>query len=200
MTETTGARDWTPLEGALEAAGADEQEFVEEAVAVLRHALRRARPQDPATQFSAGDAELLRTGGFSLEPRGRDEPDVVARTAARAAVMLVEARTTSEVAIALQVSAARVRQRAADGSLYAIRDGDEWRFPRWQFDPASGREIRGVAVVIRHLAATLHPIAVHRFFTESVPDLEIDDTPVSPVAWLSTGGDPALVVAMAASL
>lgn len=200
MSEPAGARNWAPLESALEAAGTDEGEFVREAVAVLTASIRHAQSDHPASQFSASEADALLAGGFTLEPQRAGESDMIARTAARAAVLLVLAVTTADVAAALGVSSARVRQRATDRTLYAIRDADEWRFPRWQFDPETGREIPGLAAVLPSLPATLHPIAVYRFLSEPNPDLEIDDRPASPVSWLASGGDPEPVAAIAAGL
>jgi hypothetical protein len=200
MAQATRRPDWSPLEDALEAVGADENEFLEEAVIVLGEGLRRRRPGDPTSMFSVADAEVLRKGGLTLESRRHGEPDVVARTAARAAVMLFQAKTTAEVADALRVSATRVRQRAVERTLYAIRDGGEWRFPRWQFDPQAGREIPGLAAVIPSLSPRLHPIAVYRFLTEPSPDLEVEDQAMSPISWLSTGGDPGPVAEIAATL
>jgi hypothetical protein len=191
---------WSPLEEALEAVGADAHEFLDEAVIALGEGLQRRRPGDPASMFSAADADVLRKGGLALESRREGEPDVVARTAARAAVMLVQAKTTAEVADALKVSATRIRQRAVQRTLYAIRDGGEWRYPRWQFDPEAGREIPGLADVLPSLSPRLHPIAVYRFLTEPSPDLELDDQPVSPISWLATGGDPGPVADIAAAL
>ena len=200
MAKAARRPDWSPLEDALEALGADEHEFLEEAVIALGEGLRRGQPGDPASQLSGPEASLLRLGGFALEPRCPGEPDVAARTAARAAVMLFQAKTASEVGVALRVSATRIRQRAIERTLYAIRDGGEWRFPRWQFDPGTGREVPGLAAVIPLLSPDLHPIAVYRFLTEPCPDLEIEDEPVSPISWLSSGGDPGPVGAIAAAL
>jgi hypothetical protein len=200
MAQAARRHDWSPLEDALESLGADERDFLEEAVIVLGEGLHRPRPGDPTTMFSVADAVVLRTGGFSLESRRQGEPDVVARTAARAAVMLFQAKTTAEVADALKVSATRIRQRAVERTLYAIRDGGEWRFPGWQFDPQAGQEIPGLAAVIPSFSPHLHPIAVYRFLTEPSPDLEIEDQAMSPISWLSTGGDPGPVADIAATL
>jgi hypothetical protein len=200
MALTARRHDWSPLEDALESVGADERDFLEEAVIVLGEGLLRRRPGDPTSLFPLADAAVLRAGGFTLESRHPGEPDAVARTAARAAVMLVQAKTTAEVANALKVSATRIRQRAGERTLYAIRDGGEWRFPRWQFDPEAGREIPGLAEVLPSLSPRLHPIAVYRFLTEPSPDLELDDQPVSPISWLATGGDPGPIADIAAAL
>ena len=200
MAQAARRPKWSPLEDALEAVGADEHEFLEEAVVALGEGLRRRRPGDPASMFSAADAYVLRSGGLTLESRRDGEPDLVARTAARTAVMLVQAKTTAEVAVALKVSATRIRQRAVERTLYAIRGGGEWRFPRWQFDLQAGREVPGLAAVIPSFSPHLHPMAVYQFLTEPCPDLEIADQAVSPISWLATGGDPGLVADIAAAL
>jgi hypothetical protein len=198
MTETTSP--WVALRTALREAGADEAEFLDEAVRVVRSGLSRQPSIDPGSQFTQAEIEVLLRGGLSLEPRRASEPDVAARTAAGASVMFIEAKTAGDVAKALGVSAARIRQRATERSLYAIRSGEMWRFPTWQFDPRTGHEIAGLASVIPSFSPTLHPIAVFRFLEEPNPDLEIDDEPTSPFRWLATGGDPAPVAEIAAAL
>jgi hypothetical protein len=198
MAETP--RPWLALRSALQEAGADETEFLDEAVSLLRNGLSRQPSIDPKSQFTQAEVEILRRGGLALEPRSVSEPDVIARTAARASVMFIESKTAGDVAKTLGVSAARVRQRAIERTLYAIRNGDTWRFPAWQFDPDTGHEILGLAAVIPSISRTLHPIAVFRFLDEPSPDLEIDDEPTSPLRWLATGGDPAPVAEIAAAL
>jgi hypothetical protein len=198
MTETSSS--WGALRAALLEAGSDETEFLDEAVRVVRSGLARQTSIEPQSQFTQAEAKSLRHGGLSLEPRNASEPDIVARTAARASVMFIEAKSAGDVAKALGVSAARIRQRAVDRTLYAIRTGETWRFPAWQFDPDTGHEVPGLASVISSFSPTLHPIAVYRFLDAPSPDLEIDDEPVSPLRWLATGGDPTPVAEIAAAL
>ena len=197
---TEAAQPWMALRAALREVGADESEFLDEAISAIRNGLSRLPSVEPNSQFTPAEVQILRRGGLVLEPRSVSEPDIVARTAARAAVMFIEARTAGAVAKTLGVSAARVRQRASERTLYAIRIGDVWRFPAWQFDPNTGHEILGLAAVIPSLPRTLHPMAVFRFLDEPSPDLEIDDKPTSPFRWLATGGDPAPVAEIAAGL
>jgi hypothetical protein len=199
-TMTATARPWLALQAALHEAGADENEFLDEAVSLLRSGLSRQPAVDPKSQFTHTEVDILRLGGLTLEPKSVSEPDVIARTAARAAVMFIEAKSAADVAKTLGVSATRVRQRAIERTLYAIRNGDVWRFPTWQFDADTGHEVLGLASVIPSIPRTLHPIAVFRFLDEPSPDLEIDDAPTSPLRWLATGGDPALVAELAAAL
>ena len=194
------ARDWVELETALDEVGASRDEFIDAARIVLLDGLRRAQADDPASLFSEAEAEVLRAAGFSLEARSTNEPDVVARTAAQGAVIVAEAKTAAQVARAMEVTASRVRQRATDRTLVAIRDGDEWRFPSWQFDPETGKEIRGLATVIRAMPSGLHPLAMFRFMTQPNPDLDVNDLPVSPIAWLIGGGDTEPVAQLAAGL
>jgi hypothetical protein len=198
MTETT--RPWSALRAALREAGADETEFLDEAVRVFRNGLSRQPAADPRSQFTQAEVASLRRGGLSLEPRSASEPDMVARTAARTSVMSIEAKTAGDVAKALGVTAARVRQRATERTLYAIRSSETLRFPAWQFDPHTGHEIRGLAAVLPAFSPTLHPIAVYRFLDEPSPDLEIDLEPTSPLRWLEMGGDPAPVAEIASAL
>lgn len=195
----TARNEWVSLERALNEAGVPKREFESVAVVALGEISRRGSGEGPTNLFTEEEARILGEGGLDLSPRRPDEPDVVVRTAARYAVMLVQAKSATEVAHDLGVTSARIRQRASERTLYGIRDGDEWRFPGWQFD-ASGRPIRGLGAVFPVMPRDLHPIAVFRFLSEPSPDLEIEDEPVSPLAWLATGGDPAPVGAIAATL
>jgi len=195
----TARNQWMSLKRALDDAGVPAREFESVAVVALGQIMRRRPAEEPANLFTEDEARILGEGGLDLSPRRPGEPDVVVRTAARYAVMLVQAKSATEVAHSLGVTSARVRQRALERTLYGIRDRDEWRFPGWQFDD-SGRPIRGLGAVFPVMSRDLHPIAVFRFLSEPSPDLEIDENPVSPLAWLATGGDPEPVAAIAATL
>ncbi len=185
------------LEHALETAGIDGDRFVDHAVS----ALSEVRPwivADPATQFSSDEFEALEAGGLDMSPRRLDEADPIAETAARFAALLADSATSEEVATLLHVTRARVRQRALERTLFAIREGDEWRFPRIQF--SGGAQISGLAAALPALPRDLHPVVAWRFLTEPNVDLEIVDQPVAPLAWLRSGGDPAAVAAIARDL
>jgi len=198
-TQSAGSPRWASVSRELSARGLDEAELVRAVLAALRSSADEPPAVDPAGRFTPEDARLLRTGGLTLEARTDREPDVRLETMARLATTFLDAMDTATVARDLGVSTARIRQRAAARSLYAVREGAEWRFPRWQFE-ASGAAIPGVAEVVAALPAGLHPVAVERFFTEPCPDLEIDDTPVPPVLWLRAGGDPRTVATIAGTL
>ena len=195
----TARNELVSLKRALNDAGVPEREFESVAVVALNQIPRRGSGEEPTNLFTEEEARILGEVGLDISPRRPNEPDVVVLTAAGYAVMLVQAKSASEVANDLGVTSARIRQRASERTLYGIRDGDEWRFPGWQFD-ASGRPIRGLGAVFPVMSRDLHPIAVFRFLSEPSPDLEIEDEPVSPLALLATGGNPEPVAAIAATL
>lgn len=179
------------LETALGEAGISQARFLDSAATAVSQ-MRRRWVADPAAQFSDEEQATLRAGNFDLSPlEAADDPagDPVARSAARFAALLADSSDVSEVAAQLAVTPARIRQRASERSLYALREADELRFPRWQFD-INGQPIRGLARVVAALPADLHPVASWRFLTEPIADLEVDGVPVSPLTWLESGGGP----------
>lgn len=157
--------------------------------------LRSAPATDPGSQLGEHELAALRAGGLDLSPARPSEPDPVVDTAAQYTALLADSVDVAEAARILSVTPARVRQRAQERTLFALRVGEEWRFPRAQF--ADGMQLHGLAAVVRALPADLHPVAAWRFLNEPDPDLELDGTPVSPVAWLCSGGaaDPILAIA-----
>jgi hypothetical protein len=183
----------------LDDAGIDEDRFARAAARAIEE-LRapEARIDDPASQLSGGDVERLRVGGLDLAPRRRREPDPVGDAAARYAAILADSEDVGAVAQRLGVTRARVRQRASERTLLAIREGDEWRFPRAQF--ADGAPVRGLPAVSLALPVDLHPVAVWSFLNDPSPDLTVDDRPSSPLDWLRSGGSPEAVAAMAREL
>jgi len=185
------------LESALHAAGINEARFVEVAVTAIS-ALRSARVKEPATQFSADERAALTAGGLDLTPRRSSDPDPIADTSARFAALLADSADVAEVAEYLAVTRARIRQRAIERTLFAIREDQEWRFPRAQF--VGGTVLRGLPAVVSALPADLHPVAAWRFLTEPNPDFELVDTPQSPMSWLQSGGSPEPVAAVAREL
>ena len=199
MAQTRPRSEWARLERALQDKGIDRNDFERQAVRVIEGAWRSPAEQDPASTFTEAEARILADGGLDLAPGRQHEPDITLRTATALAVIEVDGARVAEVAAALHVSPARIRQRALERTLYAIRVDDEWRFPRWQFDD-EGRPIPGIATVMASLSRGVHPVAVWRFLSEPNPDLEILDEPVSPLAWLRSGGDPAPVAAVAREL
>jgi hypothetical protein len=158
---------------------------------------------DPASQVSEAERRQLEAGGLDLTPRRRRDGEVLAESAARHAALLADSEDVGEVAERLGVTRARVRQRALERSLIAMREGDEWRFPRAQFAAApdgSSAPIRGLPAVSLALPRDLHPVAAWRFLSEPNGDLELEGRPVAPLDWLRSGGAPDPIVAIAREL
>jgi hypothetical protein len=185
------------LESALNAAGINQERFVKVAVMAISD-LRSNRVTDPATQFTDDERAALIAGGLDLTGRHSVEPDPMADTAARFSALLADSADAAEVAAILRVTRARVRQRAIERTLFAIRENDEWRFPRAQF--VDGAPLRGLSSVVSAIPADLHPVAAWRFLTEPSPDLDLANEPVSPMTWLRSGGSPEPLVAIAREL
>ncbi|MGO9100830.1 MAG: hypothetical protein ACLP9Y_15850 [Mycobacterium sp.] len=92
-----------------------------------------------AAQLPESDARLLDQAGFPEDPDAYAAvtSDVVAHTA----LLLHTAVTTHAVASILGIKDSEVRQRRANGSLWAIKARGRWLFPIMQFDsdPKTGR-------------------------------------------------------------
>lgn len=158
------------------------------------------RVSEPLWEFSEAEAQALEQGGMDLAPVEVDEPDVLARTAARHAAMLATALTTSEAADLLGVGESRVRQRLVEGSLYSVRVGREHRLPAFQFE--GGKEVPGIAWVLERVDRSVHPVALLNWFVMPDPDLgfEEEEGSASPRQWLLSGGPPEPLIALAAEL
>ena len=155
---------------------------------------------DPGKEFSEEEITALEEGGLDLSPQEAG-PDPLARTAAKYVAMLASALPTKEAAEVLEVGESRVRQRLREGTLYGVKAGRENRLPVFQFE--GGKEVPGIAKVLKHVDCSLHPVAVVNLFMLPNPDLFLDEeeaNPVSPRYWLLSGGDPEVLVRLAEEL
>ncbi len=169
-------------------------------VAVEQLATQGTAPAAPPP-LSAKDAELLDRAGFIESPDGADPLE---HTRVELELMLRTSATLEEAARELKVSTGRLRQRLSSQvrTLYGIKVGGRaWRLPRFQF-AKKGRLVRNVDQVLPSISPTAHPLSVHAWFTSPHQDLVVgpDDTPVTPIAWLEAGHDPALVARLAAEV
>lgn len=156
---------------------------------------------EPAREFSPAEVAVLEEGGLDLSPPAAEEPDPLARTAARYAALLATALTTREAAGLLGTGESRVRQRLKEKTLYGVKAGRENRLPAFQFE--GGREVPGIGEVLRHVDRSLHPVALSNWFTLPNPDLYLDEEEeraVSPREWLLSGGAPGVLVPLAEEL
>ncbi len=156
---------------------------------------------EPAREFSPAEVAVLEEGGLDLSPPVAEEPDPLARTAAKYAALLATALTTREAAGLLGTGESRVRQRLKEKTLYGVKAGRENRLPAFQFE--GGKEVPGIGEVLRHVDRSLHPVALSNWFTLPNPDLYLDgeeERAVSPREWLLSGGTPGVLVPLAEEL
>lgn len=175
-------------------------ELVKEAVSRLQKTLYRP---DPRADLPASEAEILRKGGFVLEPTDLGIEDPLAQTVAEYAALLKSSLSTTDAARRLGVDPSRIRQRLTSSppSLYGIRFGSGWVLPELQFD---GNElVPGIGEVVARLDPELHPVSVFRWFTTPNPDLVAENLggrTLSPREWLRSGLPVQAVVDLAANL
>ena len=155
---------------------------------------------DPSKEFSEEEIMALEEGGLDLSPQEAG-PDPLGRTAAKYVALLASALTTKEAAEVLEVGESRVRQRLRERTLYSVKAGRENRLPAFQFE--GGKEVPGIAQVLKHVDRSLHPVAVLNWFMLPNPDLFLDEEEtgsVSPRHWLLSGGDPEILAHLAEEL
>ncbi len=162
-------------------------------------AVRGTRPPtDPARQLTETEAAELRRGGLAPSADQGAFERVRARTAAEMAALLADALSTADAASRMGVDPSRVRQLLAERRLLATRDGGEWRVLDVQF--TDDGLVPNIGAVVSALPDGLPPLAAAIWLRTPEPDLEVAGEPVSPIAWLSAGGDPERVRPLAADL
>jgi hypothetical protein len=172
-------------------------EFVELAANAIRRG--RARPPiDPVTELDSETRRMFEEGGMTFSPLASGEDVSVVETATEYARLLADSGTIREVAIRIGLTEGRVRQMRRARELFSVREDETWRIPWFQIE--GDRIVRGLNRVIPELPPDIHPVAAFRMLTLPNPDLELQDTAVSPIAWLRSGADPAPIVELAADL
>lgn len=177
----------------------DEDQFA----AALEEFADRAGPLSvidvrPAECFGEAQQSTMKGLGASLQPRRPGDLGPIAGLAAAHAEVVSKSLTVAAVAARLGVDSSRVRQRIYARSLYAFKHRRVWLIPAFQIDWS--KLIPGLASVAPELSPTLHPVAVSRWFTTANADLALGGEAASPIAWLSSGGPPDGVAALAGAI
>lgn len=137
-------------------------------------------------------AEVSALGRFGVSEAALQEPTALPATA-RGQLwerqMEQHSCTVSEAAEMLGVTAARVRQRCAAGTLLAQRRSDGWHLPRFQFP--DGREPHGWSTVAQAIPPGTPLLLTERVLTSPSPRLRIRGEALAPFEWLAQGGNPA---------
>ena len=152
---------------------------------------------NPAAELTANETAALVRAGLDLGPADPDANNALVRSAAEYGALIATSLTVAQAAQKLGVDARRIRCRLADRTLYGIRLSSGWRLPSFQF--VGDGLVPGLERVLPRLDAGLHPLSVLHWLTRPNPDLFFDDdeTPVSPLDWLRSGRDSAVVAELA---
>jgi hypothetical protein len=171
----------------------------EDTVAANLAALLTPRDAHAAVDLSAADQDYLVRFSGVRTPTPGELSALDARTAARATVEAVAARSRSQVAALLGVDVTRVSHQTTAGDLFSYAGGrGRSVYPDWQF---TGRAVLPhLRAVLAAFPAMSHPVPVRAFMTSPDDALTMGDRAVSPREWLVGGGDPDPVIGLAATL
>ena len=165
----------------------------------LERALGRYLSSPGSAPLSATARAALRGGGLDLDATDAYAA-AAARTAADYAALVATSLSVPETAARLGVDGSRVRHRIQAGELWALRTpGGRRLLPLLQFG-ADGGLLPGLGELLRSLPGDLHPLEQAGFLTGRRSELRLHGREQSPVEWLSRGGDPTVVVELAAGL
>ena len=144
---------------------------------------------ETSTELTATERQVLIDAGVDLNAKLRTDP--LAATAALYAAIIETSLTTDEAAKRLDMRQNRVRQMIARRTLYSVLLDSRRYIPLFQFEQEGGL-IPNITKVNATLPGDLHPVDVYDWYTQPDPDLFVGDhidAPMSPLAWLGSGGD-----------
>ena len=147
-----------------------------------------------AEQQALTDADI-KAGSYKASVRS------AAAVATYKTAIVLTGLSCRDAAERLGVTDGRIRQRIADGTLLATKAPGRkaHRLPIFQF--TADAELPGLPVVLKAFRASVSLAQIVGFFTTPQPDLEdLNGEAMTPVAWLTQGGDPQLVAELAANI
>ncbi|MGC5163189.1 hypothetical protein ACLQ3J_10760 [Rhodococcus sp. DT1] len=146
--------------------------------------------------LSDHDATLLAEAGLVTDPAAamaaRVDRDI------RLQDLVQSSLSVADAAERLGVTTARIRQRLADGTLWAFDSGRNRLLPPGQFT-ADGA-VPHLEKILPLLGKELHPLTVQALLTTPQPALVVDGRPVSIVAWLTGCAGTATEIEQAADV
>jgi hypothetical protein len=159
-----------------------------------------AVPTRPSEEMSAAERAAFESLGIDVDDAGPAERDPMKGGAIALAKLVESALSVSEAAERLGVTPGRVHQRIKAAHIYSFRIDSRRYIPAFQFQ--SRELVPNIAEVNQAVPASLHPVAVARWFETSDPDLVDNDSedPLSPLQWLLEGRDPARPARLAKAL
>lgn len=141
-----------------------------------------------APSLSVYEAQVFAVAGFISDPNAA----VAARVdrGIRMENLVATSLSIADAATRLGVTPARIRQRIADGTLWAFDSGGNRLLPPAQFTDTGA--VPYLDKVLPRCAKDLHPMTVQALLTQPQPSLSVNGHPVSIVAWLTgVAGTPA---------
>ncbi|MFB0835694.1 hypothetical protein ACX8Z9_04635 [Arthrobacter halodurans] len=162
----------------------------------IERVLRRGSGGGSAALTEADQAFWDKHSGMPAEPglaaRGRLSGLVAS------ALHESESLSANQLAPRLGLKPATIRRYVMDRKLYSFKANGRVLFPAWQFD--GNRAVPHLAEVLSSFPAGSHPQTVQGFFLTAQPDLRLGGRAATPKEWLLSGGDPAAVSGLAASV
>jgi hypothetical protein len=171
-------------------------EKLNKALALAIDQMHRSLYGESATELPAAEASVLQAGGFDLNESTDKDP--LAETATVFAALLTTGLSAKGAAERLGVQDTRIRQMLTERTLYGFHINHRWQIPEFQF--AGNALVPNIGKVNAVLDPDLHPVAVYQWYITPNVDLEMDDQPLSPLAWLKAGYPVEPVVQSAAEI
>lgn len=174
----------------------------------IERSVRAVLDTMPTALYGRADMELTETERAVLREGGLDlsrvpETDPFAAPVALFAAIVASSLSPAETAARLGVQAGQVRQMIARRTLYSVKLDDRRHVPLFQFRQ-SGPLVPNITQVNAALPTDLHPTAVYGWYTRPDADLVVDENAdgrgMTPLEWLDSGGDPAVLVSVAKRL
>jgi hypothetical protein len=156
-------------------------------------------PERGQEGLTSEEMRVARAGGLSTADDSTAGDPLVQGVVAYAS-LLDTGLTTTQAAKRIGVTDARIRQRLAERTLLAVREGRVWKLPIFQFTRRG--ELTGWGEVCSRLPLAVSPVALARWLSLPHPDLVVgeDERATSPREWLAAGRPAQTVAQLAAEL
>ena len=157
-------------------------------------------PSRPSAEMSAAERAAFEALGVDVDDAGPADRDPMQAGVIALARLIETALSVSDAAERLSVTESRIHQRITAGGIYSFRIEGRRYIPAFQF---RNRElVPNITVVDQALPASLHPVAVERWYATPDPELADGDSgsPLAPLQWLMEGRDPSPPARLAGAL
>lgn len=175
----------------------DPTRFVELVKDAIRTVVLVRQAGDPSALTDA-EVRELREIGLAPEANTARLREATRSATAKMAAILADSLSVQDAANRMELHQSRLRQMLLDRSLFGVKVDGEWRVPAFQL--SGKRQVRNLGPVLRATPPNLHPVELLNWLVRPNRALRLEDQPVSPLAWLESGGDQDPVAAIASEL